>query len=185
MAPFDIIAKLYRKLRGIRGDALLVDPKVPALYDGRLFRTFFDFTVANGQTAVIQLVAPCDFVLHSQTFSLDSGTMVFEARTGGTPAGTFATPVPCFGMNRTAYRTDPTYTQQVVMNSGGTHSGGTVVERVRLSAAAAANQRQTVGASLNDARILPAGTYFLSFAASAAMVGIHNIIIEEVPASFV
>ena len=182
MRLFDAIGKVFRDIRGFRDGSIAVEPRPVALLDGRMFRTVFDFNIANGATQVVRIDSPIDFVLRSQEFSLDSGSITFEACTGGTESGAWATPVPVFGMNRTAYRTLPLYVPQIAITTGGTHVGGTIVELIRLAAAQQSSSRQTVGKSLADSRILPAGKYYLRFRATSAAVGIHNIIIEEIPA---
>lgn len=181
-AIFNYVSKVWQTIRGTREGALLVETAHAGFFDVREFRMFFDFALTNGQTAVLKFVSPINFVLHSQAFAVDNGALLFEAAVGGSEGGTFSTTVPAFGKNRTNERLIPDYVKQVSVATGGTHTGGTVVEKVRLKTVNATGQQATVGAGEEDERALPPGTYYLRFTANGSDVaGIYYLIWEERP----
>lgn len=71
----------------------------------------------------------------------------------------------------------------VVVDSGGTSTGGTVVEVVRLKTAAVAVQAATVGAFPSDERGLPAVTYHIKLESLSGVnttsTGVYSIFWEE------
>lgn len=182
MSIFDYVSKVWRVIRSTKEGAVLVENAHAGFFDGRMFRSFFDFNLTEGTSAVVKFNSPVNFILHSQNLVLDAGEILFEASLGGSEGGSFNTSVPSFGMNRTSERLTPSYEAQVSQLAGGTHTGGTIAERVRLKTAAQQNSRQTVGGSLSDARALPPGTYYLRFTStSGTSTGIYYLIWEERP----
>ena len=72
----------------------------------------------------------------------------------------------------------------ISIESGGTVTGGTVVEVVRVVAANSTAQQSTVGGSVADERGLPAGTYHLKLEniSNGAAKGVYSLFWEERPA---
>lgn len=165
----------YRRLR--------VDSGQTGFFEGREFRTFFEINIASGASVYLRFVSPIDFVLFEQSLTLDSGSIRFTALTGATPAGTFSNTLPVLGKNRMASRKLPYYVPQVTITSGGTATGGVVVELFRVVAANATAQQQTVLGAASTERGLPAGTYFLRLEniGNSAATGAYSLIWEERP----
>lgn len=152
-----------------------------SFFEGKEFRTYFDFSSGNGTYKVIKFVSPVNFILHLQDFSLDDGELRFEAVVQGTEGGSFATALPIVGTNRTNERPTPLYTSVASLTTGGTHTGGTIVELLKMKTANASAQQSTVGAALGDERALPPGTYYLRFNSVSATEGIYTLRWEERP----
>lgn len=178
---FDWVNKKYIEWIGIHEGIPLVETRHKGFIDGREFRTFLDLNIAAGQTKVIKVVAPVDFVLMKQGFVINGGELKFEAVTGGTESGTFSTALPTIGANRSSFRPTPYYSSQAALTSGGTHTGGNVVELVRLKSAGNTQQSSTVGGEWEEGRFLAAGTYYLRFTAVSDLTGVYTLRWEERP----
>lgn len=159
-----------------------VDVAETSFFEGREFRTFLELNIAAGATQVVRFTATKNFILHEQTLSIDSGSLRMSAVAGdGTPGGTFNVPLPVIGKNRMTERPAPYYEATSTLATGGTHTGGTEVEVLRLVAANATAQQSSVGAAVATERGLPAGTYYIRLqnVGSGAVVGIYSLFWEE------
>ncbi len=172
----------YRRLR--------VDTGQTGLFEGREFRTFFEFNIPAGNSQTLKFVSPIDFMLFEQTLTVDSGSIRFQALTGATEIATFNTPVPVIGKNRMAQRKQPYYTSVVTITThaspvtfGSGISGGVVVENTRVVASNATAQQQSVNAGAQSERGLPAGSYYLRLHnfGSGSATGVYSIAWEERP----
>lgn len=161
---------------------LRVDVAETSFFEGREFRTFLELNIAAGATQVVRFTATKDFILHEQTLSIESGSLRMAAIAGnGTPGGTFNVALPIIGKNRMTERPLPYYEATTTIATGGTHTGGTEVEVVRLSTSNATAQQSSVGATVASERGLPAGTYYIRLAnvGSGAVVGVYSLFWEE------
>ncbi|MNQ72238.1 hypothetical protein D3C85_869370 [compost metagenome] len=172
----------YRRLR--------VDVGQTGFFRGKEFRGFFEFNIPAGQVQTFKFTSPVNFILIEQNISVDAGSIRFQAfgSTGVTEVATFATPLLVVGKNRMTEREFPYYVPQVTIN---THSapvalnsditGGTVVEVVRVVAANATAQQQSVSGGAQTERGLPAGSYYLRLHnfGSGAATGVYAIVWEE------
>ncbi|VVP91973.1 hypothetical protein PS914_03215 [Pseudomonas fluorescens] len=178
----DLSPDLYTSDReGFR--RLRVDSGQTGFFEGREFRTFFELNIPSGQSVYIRFVSPIDFILFEQSLTLDAGSVRFTALTGATPAGTWATPLPVIGKNRMVSRKAPYYTPVVALHTGGTASGGTIVELFRVVAATSNAQQQTVLGAASTERGLPAGTTYLRLEnfGNGTATGVYSLIWEERP----
>lgn len=197
---FEPVSKLFEAWRGKLGRAfvtfdsadplitsavkprLRVDVAETSFFEGREFRSFLEFNIAAGQTQVVRFTATKDFILHEQTLSIESGVLRMAAIAGdGTPGGTFNVALPIIGKNRMSERPLPYYEATTTIATGGTHTGGTEVEVVRLLTANATAQQSTVGGSVASERGLPAGIYYIRLqnVGSGAVVGVYSLFWEE------
>ena len=167
---------------------LRVDPAQTGFFEGREFRTFYEFNIPSGQSVIIKFSSTVDFILFKQSLEVDAGAIRLSAITGATESTAFATPLPVIGKNRMSTRRKyPTgsgfYETQVTLNSGGTITGGTVVEVARVVSSNATAQQQTVGGQQSDERGLPAGTYHLKLEnlSNNAATGVYSLFWEERP----
>lgn len=181
MKVYNIATKQYEELRCDKFGELISADNRRGYYEGKEFRTFFDIAGATASIKVLKFVSPINFSLHLQQFVLNLGELTFEAAVGGTEGGSFNTALPLIGTNRTNERPDTTYTPQVTITTGGTHTGGTVVELVKVKSGGNANLVSSVGGSLNDDRMLPPGTYYLRFTAVDETKGVYALRWEERP----
>lgn len=160
---------------------LKVDVGHTGFYQGREFRTFYEFNIAAGQSTYLRFVSPIDFIVFQQNLEVDDGSIRMSISSGGTPAGSFNVQLPIIGRNRMSERPLPLYEPVITVQSGGTHSGGTELDVMRLVAANATSQRTSIGASISDERGLPAGTFYLRFQnfGTGAATGVYSLYWEE------
>lgn len=137
---------------------LRVDVAQTGFFAGREFRTFRRVTTAAGATRVIKAVVPVDAILFSLQIELTDGWIDIETRVGGTEGGSFAETLPIF--NRNNMTNAPAYAVQSVLTTGGTHSGGTVLDVLAARASVATAQASSVGNGIADERGIGPGTYY-------------------------
>ncbi len=169
---------------------LRIDQGQTGFFEGREFRTFFEFNIPAGNVQVLKFVSPIDFMLFEQTLAVDAGSIRFQALTGATEVATFNTALPIIGKNRMTQRKQPYYTSVITITThaapvalGSGVTGGTVVENTRIVAANATAQQQTVSGGAQSERGLPAGTYYLRLHnfGSGAATGVYSLFWEERP----
>jgi hypothetical protein len=160
-----------------------VDPAQTGFFEGREFRSFLEFSLAAGASIVGRFTSPINFILFSQHLELDAGGVKLEVYVGATPGGTFSTALPIIGKNRMSDA--PVYTPVVTLATGGTVTGGTLVDVVRLVAPGTGSNQSTVQGGQSDERGLPAGTYYLKLTSIVAgnTTGVYRLWWEERPAA--
>lgn len=163
-------------------DRVKVDPAQTSFFEGREFRSFLEFDLAQAAELVLRVSCNVDFILFAQTLESDQGHVRFEASQGGTVGGTFSNSLPIIGKNRLPTRRTPYYESQMTLTTGGTYTGGTLLEVLACKADTNTNQAQSVGAGISDERGLPAGTYYLKFIGVTATKGRYRLWWEERPA---
>ncbi len=143
---------------------LRVDVAQTGFFTGREFRSFFErVDLAQGQSATIKFVSPVNFILFEQVLVVEDGSIRFTPTTGASESTAFETVVPIFGKNRMSDRPTPHYEPVVTLTTGGTITGGVVVDITRLRTANSTSTRETITGNIADERGLPAGTYYLQF----------------------
>jgi hypothetical protein len=142
-----------------------VDPAQTGFFEGRMFRTFKELNVAASGAYVVQAVVPLNIILFGLEVSLDSGFLRLETVVGGTPSGVFAETLPVFGLNnmsagrnRRAKQETVTYLAQVALTAGGTHTGGTVLDVVRVKSNQVGAHAASVGSMESSERGVGANT---------------------------
>ena len=140
---------------GIR--RLRVDLGQTGFFEGREFRTFYEYSVPSGQSVYLRATVPLNIILFSTSLTLDAGKLRMSLIAGGTEGGTWS-PVAVFPKNNMTDR--PAYTGQVQIESGGTHSGGVLLDVVRLLSETAGNRSSTVGGQVSDERGVGPGVYY-------------------------
>ena len=138
---------------------LRVDVGQTGFFAGREARTLYQFSLAQSETQVIKVVAPTDTIIQTLAVDLFLAELRLELVIGGTEGGTFATPLPIFKTNEMS--TASIYTPQVTMTTGGTHTGGTIVDILRVLSGSNANKATVSGATEVSPQGFPAGTYYL------------------------
>ena len=136
-----------------------VDVGQTGFFAGREARTFYEFSIATGARQVIKVVSPVDTIVQNFGVELDLAAIRLELVVGGTEGGTFNAPLPIFKTNTMS--TASTYTPQVTMNLGGTHTGGTVVDL--LTAVSGPNPNKSVASSTSEnlPQGFSAGTFYI------------------------
>jgi hypothetical protein len=143
----------YRRLR--------VDVGQTGFFAGREFRTLHEIAIATGATEVIKVVSSVNTIIQMFSAEIISAKLRVELRTGGTEGGTFGTALPIFKTN--TMTTASSYTSNVTMAVGGTHTGGTLVDLLLLKSGDGTSQSKDIVSSALEA--LPqgfaAGTFYI------------------------
>jgi hypothetical protein len=181
--PDDLLTSQKETFRRLR-----VDVAQTGFFEGREFRSFIEFSIAQGQSQWIRVTAPIPFILFEQSLTLDAGSIRFSAFAGATGAGDYETPLPVIGKNRMpsrrAYDTVSGYYEpQITIATGGAATGGTLVEVFRVIAANSSAQQTTVGGVQATERGLPAGVYYLKLEniSNSTATGVYSLFFEEGP----
>lgn len=136
-----------------------VDVGQTGFFAGREARTFYEFSIASGVTEVIKVVAPTDTIVQMLSIEIFLAELRLELVVGGTEGGTFATPLSIFKTNTMS--TASTYTPQVTMHRGGTHTGGTVVDLIQTITGTNENKATPAGTSEDSPQGFSAGTFYI------------------------
>lgn len=159
-----------------------VDTGSTGFYAGREFRMFHRLNIPTATTVVIKAEVPVNTILEALQLQLVDGWVEVETVVGGTEGGTFGTPVATFPANNMNERPQPPYQGQVVLTTGGTHTGGTVLDVLMARTSNATAQAASVGDSELDTRGIAAGTYYFRISAlEAPVTGVIKARWEERP----
>lgn len=158
-----------------------VDTGQTGFFAGREARTFYEFSIASGATQVIKVVSPTNTILQQLSIEIYLAELRLELVTAGTEGGTFATPLPIFKTN--TMTTASSYTPQVTMNVGGTHTGGTIVDLIQTITDINPNKAQPAGASEDSPQGFAPGTFYIRLINTdgATATGIFRARWEERP----
>lgn len=160
---------------------LRVDVGQTGFFAGREFRTFYEFSIASGSTAVIKVVTPVNTIVQTFGAELDLAELRVELRAGGTEGGTFSTALPVIPANSMTTASD--YTAQVTMQTGGTHTGGVVYDLLKLYSGANVNKAVASTATEDLPQGFSAGVYYITLQNTdgATATGIFRARWEERP----
>lgn len=136
-----------------------VDVGQTGFFAGREARTLYEFSIPSGTEQVIKVVSPTNTIVQVFAVELELAEIRVELVIGGTEGGTFNTPLPIFKTNTMS--TASTYTPQVTMNLGGTHTGGTVVDLLTAVSGPNLNKSVASSASENLPQGFSAGTFYI------------------------
>lgn len=175
-------------------DRLRVDVGQTGFFEGREFRSYFEFStdagtsLAVGATRYFKFSSPVEFILQQQSLFIDTGGVRFQIFIGSTDGGGWS-PIPVIGKNRSATRRDfPNegfYAAQATFSTGGSFTGGTEVDILRARTSSQNVNASNIGVFGDDERYLPAGDYFMKMAPLAGVndtsQGIYSIAWEERP----
>ena len=174
--PRDFYTSTLENYRRIR-----VDTGQTSFFLGKQFRSYRDFTLSAAEVRYFRFTSLTDFVLFDQTLSVSGGSVRLSVWTGATASGTW-TPIPVIGKNRMSSIPQPPYVTGVTFETGGTFTGGTEVEAIRLVSATATAQQSTVGASAGDERGLPASVFYIKIeATNSTPTVLYSLFWEERP----
>jgi hypothetical protein len=163
---------------------LRVDVAKTGFVKGREFRAFFEFTTSAGNPVVLKFVSPIDFILQIQRMVIDDGAVRMEVFVNATPSGTWSDIGSIIGRNRMVSRPTPYYEGQCAITSGGTISGGTLVDVRVVRTSAQGVSTTTTMEDVNRERGLPAGEYYIKFSqlsgVNGTSTGIYYLDWEEI-----
>lgn len=124
---------------------------------GRTFRSFKELNIAASGTYVIKIVLPAPVYFTGFDINIESGQLKIETVSGGTAGGTFAETLPII---RTNLAVPNSYVVQTALTAGGTITGGTTIDVVRLKTNNNLNQSTSVIIPDEGIRGIAAGTYY-------------------------
>lgn len=163
---------------------LRVDPAQIGFWAGREFRTFKELNIAGSALYVIKAVVPINIILFSLDVEIEAGQLRLGTYLAGTEGGSFSETLPRFVTNNMTEKPLPPYAPQVLLTAGGTHTGGTELDVIRIKAAGVTVQAQSVGNAPQDERGVAAGTYYfrlLNLSAVDTITGTFKARWEERP----
>lgn len=141
-----------------------VDPAQTSFFEGREFRTFKEFNIPALTTYVIRINVPVDIILAGIDLNIDGGFLRMASVVGGTPGGTFSETLPVFSRNNMAVGPNKRYapTPQVSFTAGGTHTGGTELDvvRVKVTTNQGNSSASSVGVNPGDERGIGINVYY-------------------------
>lgn len=112
---------------------LRVDVGQTGFFAGREFFTFHEFSIPSGQSITIRATALTDVFLQRFIVDLWTAELRVEFFAGGTSSGTYNVDLPVLRSNMTS-TIDNTYNSQTTLQTGGTFTGGTLVDIIQLYA---------------------------------------------------
>lgn len=176
--PSDLMTKGPDGFRRIR-----VDVSETGFFIGTQFRTFKEFSIPNGTSYYIKIVSGVDLILLDTELAIDSGSVRLSTYTASTPSGTWSETLPIIPVNQMSSRPSPTYSSAVTITAGGTISGGTQIDAIRVVSSSATAHAMTVGTSEDNKRGYSAGTYYykLENISSGTVTGTYHSLWEERP----
>jgi len=160
---------------------LRVDVAQTGFFAGHEFRTFQEFSLTDGQTHVVKAVFDVNTIIFGLDVSLISGQVKVETITGGTEGGTFSTTLPIFHKNSMSSVPSPVYSHTNVLSSGGTVTGGTVIDVLLNKTSGNANHAGSIGVGAVDETGFSAGTYYIKITATGSTQGVLKVRWEERP----
>lgn len=171
-----------------------VDPDQTSFWKGREFRTFKELNIAGSAEYVIKAIVPINIILTKLEVAIEAGFLRIGTYVGGTSGGSFGETLPIFNANNMSAGIDhrknfsgAIYTAQIALTAGGTHTGGTELDVVRLKAASVSVQTQSVGSAPFDQRGVSANTYhfrLLNLSSMDIITGTFKARWEERPVGF-
>lgn len=186
--PLDLYTSTTEGFRRLR-----VDPGQTGFFSGREFRSFYEFNIPAGNVQTFKFNSPIDFILWEQNLELDAGSVRLEVFTGTvSEIATFNVALPKIGKNRMLSRQQPYYTSVVTATTHSTPvalgnsiniSAATQTDKLRLVAANATAQQQSVSGGAQSERGIPPGSYYIRLHnfGSGAATGAYSVIWEERP----
>jgi len=130
-----------------------VDVSQTGFWAGRMFRTFLKTTLGAGQSATVRATVPGNIILHDTSWTTENSTLEVGLYAGGTADGPWA-PIPVFRLNNMT--TAPVIANGVTLDYDGAHSGGTLIDLIRIQAG---NRQSNISQALSERGVSP-GTYY-------------------------
>jgi hypothetical protein len=149
---------VFERAQGAAG-RLFVEDGNSAFYEGRQYFTFNEFSIAQGAVGVYKVVITQDVIMRDFFVNLTVSNTTVEIVTGGTEGGTFGTLLTLQATNN-MLRT-PVRTSTSTMSFGGTHTGGTVLDKFVLVSGNNLNQATGSHGGEQFPVGFPPGTYYV------------------------
>lgn len=168
-----------------------VDVAQTSFFEGREFSLSDELNIPSSGSRIYKIVSPHDFVIWANNLHIESGHARMSLVYGGTEGGTF-TPLTLhstngmsLGTNRRRTSQAVGYAAQITVAAGGTLTGGTERDILRLKAGNVTVQATSVTDEFSE-RGFAAGTYYLrltNLSITDPITGVLFIRWEERPAS--
>lgn len=147
----------------------------PRFLDGKTFRAFKLLKIPGNTTYVVKLVLPVPVYFTKFDVALDASTVEIETVSGGTEGGLSQEGWSRIKMNRAR----PTsYLAKTEITAGGTHTGGTTIDVVRIKTDGNATRGASVIQNDGSIRGIAAGTYYWRFVNKTADEALGTVKIE-------
>lgn len=132
---------------------LRVDVGQTSFWSGKQFRTFQKLTISTGSSVTIRAIVSANIILYESAFHTEDSSLEVQLRVGGTSAGPWTT-IPV--IRKSTMTITPSLTSQVTMDYDGAHTGGTVIDLIRI----VANNKQASFSDGASERGVGPGTYY-------------------------
>ena len=132
---------------------LRVDVGETQFWAGKQFRTFQKVTIDAGATVSIRATVGVNIVLYETSFNTEDSSIEVQLKAGGTASGPW-TSMPVIRKN--TMTTAPVITSQVTLDYDGSHTGGTLIDLIRV---VAGNKGSNFSAGDSERGVGP-GTYY-------------------------
>lgn len=132
---------------------LRVDVGETQFWAGKQFRTFQKLTISSGATVAIRAIVGVNIVLYETSFHTEDSSIEVQLKAGGTASGEF-TSMPVIRKN--TMTNAPVITSQVSMAYDGAHTGGTLIDLIRVTSN---NKGSNFSAGDSERGVAP-GTYY-------------------------
>lgn len=165
---------------------LRVDPGQTGFFAGRMFRTFHEFSIPSAGSLEFLFQSPINFIVWTQKIEIDQGALKVENIVNPASITGVWTELPEIPRNKMTEVPAP-YTSQVQAGYGGGHTGGTVVDilRIRTNPNQGNSHSSNVVSGADSERGLSPGNYIVRLSALAgvteATTGVISLSWEERP----
>lgn len=138
---------------------LRVDVGQTGFFAGREFRVLKELSIASGATQVLKIVSPINSILYAFGVELTLSQLRVELVVGGTESGTFNGAITPLKTNQMT--TASSYASQVTFATGGSHTGGTVIDAFDI--VSGSNVNKAIVQQVDESQPLGfnAGTYYI------------------------
>jgi hypothetical protein len=171
--PADLLTSGREGTRRVR-----VDVAQTGFFEGRERRSFKEWPTATTATYVIRATVPVNVILSALEIAIEAGSIRIETVVGGTPSGTWGEVLPIFAANTMSGT--PAYTGVVVLEAGGSHTGGTVLDVLRAKTDSNTNRSASVGNNNDLVRGVAPGVYYYRMTMTG-VIGVASFRWEERP----
>ena len=138
---------------------LRVDVGQTGFFAGREFRVLEELSIASGATQVLKIVSPINSILYAFGVDLTLSQLRVELVAGGTESGAFNSAITPLKTNQMT--TASSYASQVTFATGGSHTGGTVIDAFDI--VSGSNVNKAIVQQVDESQPLgfSAGTYYI------------------------
>ena len=138
---------------------LRVDVGQTGFFAGREFRVLREINILSGATEVLKIVSPINTILYAFGVDLTLSQLRVELVAGGTESGAFNGVITPLKTNQMT--TASSYASQVTFATGGSHTGGTVIDAFDIVSGSNVNKATVQQVDESQPLGFGAGTYYI------------------------